>query len=68
MKLKDAYIGQKVEGGRPYTEDYDEGRIVALYQGGEARVAWQSGVTTPADVRSLRDGWSSRFAEREEDA
>lgn len=62
MKIRDAHIGQKVEAGRPYTEDYDEGRIIALYEGGEAEVAWQSGVTTKADVRSLRDGWSDRFA------
>ena len=62
MRLKDAYIGQKVEGGRPYTADYDQGKIITLYSGGTARVAWQSGITTLADVRSLRDGWSDRFA------
>jgi hypothetical protein len=63
MKLKDAYIGQKVEGGRPYTEDFDQGKIIALYEGGEAEVAWQSQVRTKADIRSLRDGWSERWAE-----
>lgn len=66
MRLIDAYIGQKVEAGRPYTQDYDEGKIVALYEGGEADVAWQSGVTTKADVRSLRNGWSGRFEEYED--
>ena len=66
MNIKDAYIGQKVEGGRPYSEDYDQGKIVALFEGGDARVAWQSGVTTPASVRSLRDGWSGRFADRDD--
>lgn len=65
MNIKDAYIGQKVEGGRPYSEDYDQGKIVALFEGGEASVAWQSGVTTPTSVRSLRDGWSGRFADRD---
>ena len=63
MDIKYAYIGQKVEGGRPYSEDYDQGKIVALVEGGEASVAWQSGVTTPTSVRSLRDGWSGRFAD-----
>jgi hypothetical protein len=65
MRLRDAFIGQKVEGGRPYTEDYDEGRIVALFADGTAEVAWQSEVSTLADVRSLRDGWSGRFADRD---
>jgi len=66
MKLKDAYIGQKVEAGRPYTEDYDEGEILALFADGEAWVGWQSGVKTRADVRSLRAGWSGRFMDRDE--
>lgn len=65
MRLRDAYIGQKVEGGRPYSEDYDEGEIVALYKGGTAEVAWSGGIRTGADVRSLRDGWSDRFPEED---
>jgi len=67
MKLKDAYIGQKVECGRPYGREYNEGIIKALFADGEALVEWQSEVKTPEpladdqDVRELRAGWSGRF-------
>ncbi len=59
-------IGQKVEGGTPYTVQYDEGEIVAI-NGQVAEVAWQSGVRTYADLRRLRVGHSGRFPVDSED-
>lgn len=64
MNRKNARVGQKVEAGRPYTDDYDEGLIVELAVDGTAKIAWQSGVITIADISELRAGWSGRFSDR----
>ena len=42
-----------VKGGKPNTEEYDEGIIVEL-KINDAIVAWKSGVKTRTDQRSLR--------------
>jgi len=59
-------VGDKVEGGRPYTEDFDQGKVSRV-DGELVEVRWQSGVTTREDARSLRHGWSERWQERDDD-
>lgn len=68
MNKSDVQIGLKVEGGRPYTEDFDQGKIVG-FDGdkGLIDVAWQSGTRTWNEPRSLREGWSERWIEEDED-
>ncbi len=44
----------RVAGGEPGTQDYDEGYIVSIGEGGlVAMVAWDSGVRTPTPIDDL---------------
>lgn len=42
-----------IEGGTPYTEDYDTGKVFDL-RDDQADVAWQSGVRTWTPLEDLR--------------
>lgn len=44
--------GDRVQGGKPGTEDHDTGRVLRVH-GDKAFVAWDSGVSTVADVAAL---------------
>ena len=46
-------VGDRVEGGKPGTEDYDTGRVLAI-TADMATVGWDSGVRTDAPLSSLR--------------
>lgn len=46
-------IGNRVEGGRPGSEDYDTGRVDDV-DGDQITVAWDSGVTTTQHASVLR--------------
>lgn len=46
-------IDDRVEGGRPGTEDYDTGKVIAI-EGDQITVAWSSGVRTTQSTSLLR--------------
>lgn len=46
-------VGERVEGGRPGTEDHDTGRVVD-FDGGQIDVAWDSGTRTRQRADLLR--------------
>lgn len=46
--------GVRVSGGKPGTEDYDEGRIIDVL-GNRVVVAWESGVRTELDIDACDD-------------
>ncbi len=47
-------LGQKVEAGKPGTENYDTGRVLDV-RGDQVYVGWQSGVNTWQPASLLRD-------------
>jgi hypothetical protein len=59
-------VGQAVQGGDPYTPDWDKGVIEAIQDGGCAVVAWSSGVktNTPIGLLIAYDG-TDYYAEAE---
>jgi hypothetical protein len=63
MKLTDIKYGAKVEGGRPYSEDFDQGTITA-FDGDQVEVAWQSEIRTVQPASVLRLRWSNRWPKR----
>lgn len=46
-------VGDRVEGG-DIPEDHDTGEVIEVRDDGTVIVAWDSGVSTPADAASLR--------------
>ena len=66
MKLKEIKYDAKVEGGRPYSEDFDQGKIIG-FDGDQVEVAWQSLISTVQPASMLRLGWSERWPKRYED-
>lgn len=53
FRLASLKVGDRVEAGKPGTEDYDTGKIVAI-TGDSADVAWDTRVITWCDLASLR--------------
>jgi hypothetical protein len=39
-------VGDRVQGGKPGTEDHDTGRVVSIEDDGSLTVAWDSGIVT----------------------
>ena len=64
MKKSDVALGEHVEGGRPYSEDFDQGRIIGFSRD-YVEVAWQSGTSTRQSASTLRLGWSERWLSRD---
>jgi len=60
MRKSEVSLGEHVEGGRPYSDDFDQGRIVGFSRD-SVEVAWQSGTTTKQPASALRLGWSERW-------
>jgi outer membrane protein assembly factor BamB len=58
--------GDRVEGGRPYSDEYDQGHVVSV-DGDQVTVAWESGASTTQRLESIRAGWSERWMTRVED-
>ena len=46
-------VGDRVSGGKPGTEDYDEGKVLRI-NGDMAEVGWDSGVRTEMSINTLR--------------
>jgi len=61
-------IGERVEGGRPYTEDFDQGEIIGYDADQDSvQVAWAGSlVQTWQDRTGLRLGWSERWPDDDE--
>jgi hypothetical protein len=55
LAARDELVGERVESGKPGTEDEDAGTVVSVADG-VAVVAWDSEVRTPCDIASLRMG------------
>lgn len=55
LAARDELVGERVEGGKPGTEDEDSGVVHSVSDDGlVAMIGWDSEVVTPADVASLR--------------
>lgn len=56
-------LDQKVEGGRPFSEDYDQGKIIGFDdETGYVTVSWKGSLEiTTQDYSGLRLGWSERW-------
>ena len=57
-----------VEGGKPFTEDWDLGRVLNVLNGSTVTVAWQSLVQTEETIGGL-EAWDGvyKWAPEEED-